>query len=91
MITREQAMTMLAKAMKIAGMDVSVSQEEIVNQLELFKDSANISSYAKEGAAICIKNGIFGGNKGNITPKNSFTRAESATVVINLLRKAKLI
>ncbi len=91
LITREQAMTMLANAIKIAGMDVSVSQEDIADQLKLFKDSGNISSYAKEGASICIKNGIFGGNEGNITPKNSFTRAESATVVIKLLKKAKLI
>ena len=91
LITREQAMVMLSKAIKVAGMDVSVSQEDIENQLKLFKDSGNISSYAKEGAAICIKNGIFGGNEGNITPKGSFTRAESATVVIKLLKKAKLI
>ncbi len=91
LITREQAMTMLANAIKIAGMDVSVSQEDIADQLKLFKDSGNISSYAKEEAAICIKNGIIGGNEGNITPKNSFTRAESATVVIKLLKKAKLI
>ena len=91
LITREQAMTMLANAIKIAGMDVSVSQEDIADQLKLFKDSGNISLYAKEEAAICIKNGIIGGNEGNITPKNSFTRAESATVVIKLLKKAKLI
>ena len=92
LITREQAMTMLAKAMKIAGMDVSISQEEITSQLKLFKDSGKISSYAKEGATICIKSGIFvGDNKGRLTPKDSFTRAESATVIIKLLEKAELI
>ncbi len=91
LITREQAMTMLARAMKIAGMNVSASQDEIADELKLFKDSGSISSYAKEGASICVENGIFGGYQGNITPKDNFTRAESAKVIIKLLEKAELI
>ncbi|PYG90333.1 S-layer family protein, partial [Ruminiclostridium sufflavum DSM 19573] len=92
LITREQAMTMLAKAMDIAGMDVKVTDADISNQLELFKDSESISIYARQTAAICVKNGIFDGDtKGRLTPKDSFTRAESATVIIKLLKKAELI
>jgi len=91
LITREQAMTMLSKAMEIAGMDVNVSEADISSQLKLFKDSGEIASYAKQSASICIKYGIFDGSKGKLTPKDSFTRAESATVVIKLLKKAGLI
>ena len=92
LITREQAMTMLAKAMDIAGMNVTVSDTDVSNQLMLFKDSDNISLYARQAASICIKNGIVAGdNKGMLTPKDNFTRAESATVIIQLLKKAKLI
>ncbi len=92
LITREQAMTMLAKAMDIAGMDVQVSDTDVSNQLQLFKDSSNISVYARQTATICVKNGIFAGDKiGRLTPKDNFTRAESATVIIKLLKKAELI
>jgi hypothetical protein len=92
LITREQAMTMVAKAMDIAGINASVSDTDVSNQLKLFKDSSNISLYARQTATICVKNGIFAGdNKGRLTPKDNFTRAESATVIIKLLKKAELI
>ena len=92
LITREQAMTMLAKAMDIAGMNVAVSNTDINNQLKLFKDSDSISLYARQAATICVKNGIVAGdNKGMLTPKDNFTRAESATVIIQLLKQAGLI
>ena len=91
LITRQDAMIMLSKAMKIAEMDASISETEISSQLKLFKDSGDISSYAKQGAAICIKYGIFGGNKGKLNPISNITRAESATIIIKLLKKAKLI
>ena len=92
LITREEAMTMLAKAMKIVGMPVSVSDTDISNQLQFFKDLDSISLYSREGATICIKNGFFTGNhKGMLTPKDNLTRAESATVIIRLLKKAELI
>ena len=92
LITREQAMTMLAKAMEIADMNVTVSDADESNQLKLFKDYDSISLYAREAATICVKNGIFeGDNKGKLTPKDNITRAESATIIIKLLKTAGLI
>ena len=92
LITREQAMTMLAKAMEIADMNVTVSDADESNQLKLFKDYDSISLYAREAATICIDNGIFtGDNKGRLNPKDNLTRAESATIFIKLLKKAGLI
>ena len=92
LITREQAMTMLAKAMEITGMDVSVTDIDVSDQLKKFIDNTNISAYAKKTATVCVKNNIFAGDtKGRLTPKDNFTRAESATVLIKLLRKAGLI
>jgi hypothetical protein len=85
-------MTMLSNAMKITSMDVSVSQAEMAEKQKLFKDSGDISSFAKQGAFLCTKYGIFDGNtKGELTPKDSFTRAESATAIIKLLERAELI
>ena len=92
LITREQAMTMLAKAMEIVDLNVTVSDADMSNQLKLFKDSDSISLYARQAATICVKNGIFAGdNKGKLTPKDNLTRAESATIIIKLLKKAELI
>ena len=92
LITREQAMTMLAKAMEIVDLNVTVSDADVSNQLKLFKDSDSISLYARQTATICVKNDIFAGdNKGKLTPKDNLTRAESATIIIKLLKKAELI
>lgn len=91
LITRQQAMIMISNAMMIAGMDGSISETEIRSQLNLFKDSSDISSSAKQAASICIKYGIFGGSKGKLTPKGNITRAESATIIIRFLKKSGLI
>ena len=91
LITRQQAMIMISKAMKIVGMDGSISVTEINSQLELFKDGGDVASSSKQATALCIKYGIFGGSKGKLTPKGKLTRAESATVVFKLLKKSSLI
>ena len=91
LITRQDAMTMIARAMKIAGLSNTVAQDDVNKILKDFTDSADISSYAKQSAAACIKNGLFSGNKGKLTPSDNYTRAESATVIIRLLKQAKLI
>ena len=90
-ITRQDAMTMIARAMKLTKLDTSISNEDIVKQLKSFSDTAGISSYAKQGVALCIKNGIFSGNNAKLTPKENYTRAESAVVILRLLKKANLI
>ena len=90
-ITRQDAMTMIARAMKLTKLDTSISNEDIVKQLTSFSDTAGVSSYAKQGVALCIKNGIFSGNNAKLMPKDNYTRAESAVVVLRLLKKANLI
>lgn len=100
-ITREEAMVMLYKAMKIAKTNVngksladyekSLTGKDIDSILNTFKDTKGTSSWAKKAAAIVVKGDIFGGNKGLLTPKNKLTRAETATIIINLLKKSELI
>ena len=92
LVTKEQAMTMLVKAMDIAAMDLIISDSDVSKQLQRFKDSSKISKYARQNAAICVKYGIFKGDKKErLNPKGNLTRAESATVIMRLLKKAKLI
>ncbi|MGE4485300.1 MAG: S-layer homology domain-containing protein [Oscillospiraceae bacterium] len=91
-ISREQAMTVVAKAMKITKLESGLSDGDITTLLGNYTDAANVSEYAKESAAVCIETGIISG-KGNenLAPKDNMTRAEVAVIVQRLLQKSGLI
>ncbi len=91
-ITREQAMTMIARAMKITGLKLSLTESQISELLAGYADGANASSYAKESIAACLKAGIISGtSEKTLSPKDSVTRAEVAVMAERLLEKSKLI
>lgn len=91
-ITREQAMTMITKAMKITGLYKEPSNEVIEKALAQFKDTEMVSNYAKMSAASCITNDIVSGKDGKmLAPKAYMTRAEVAVMIRNLLLKSNLI
>ena len=92
MITREQAMTMIARAMKITDLEVSLTDSEIRALLETYIDGLSASGYAKDSVAICLKTGIISGTSDStIDPKDYITRAEVAVIVERLLQKSGLI
>ena len=91
-ITREQAMTIIAKAMKITGLKVQFTIGEVENILKAFGDTEQASYWSKESIAACVKSGIVSGRNGHmIAPDGNMTRAETAVIVRNLLRKSDLI
>lgn len=91
-ITREQAMTMIARTMKITGLKVEFAAGDIENLLKGFKDSDKSAEYAKTSIATCIKTGIVAGRGENmVAPKDNITRAEVATIIRRLLQKSNLI
>jgi len=91
-ITREQAMTMLARAMGLAGMQYAGLSRETADQLlEAFGDGSTVSGYAKVGVAACVEAGIIQGSERGLAPKQNITRAEVAVIVKRLLEKAALI
>ncbi len=91
-ITREQAMTMIANAMKTTGLKVSMTDSEITKLLGTYSDGAFTSDYAEGNIAVCVKAGIISGTGTNtISPKSYVTRAEVAVMVERLLQKSKLI
>lgn len=91
-ITREQAMTILARAMKLTGLSVSLTDSEVSTLLAGYTDGASVSSYAKAGVAACIKTGVVTGTTAStLSPKDSVTRAEVAVMVQRLLEKSGLI
>ncbi|QNU65951.1 InlB B-repeat-containing protein [Ruminiclostridium herbifermentans] len=91
-ITREEAMTIIAKAMKITGLNVQFSLGEVEDILKSFGDIEQASYWAKESIAACVKAGIVSGRNGHrIAPDGNMTRAETAVIVRNLLMKSELI
>ncbi len=91
-ITREQAMTMLARAMVITGLDTDFTVDEIGDIFASYADSLDASDYAVEGIAACLSEGISNGRtESTIAPEAYITRAEVAVMVERLLQKSNLI
>lgn len=91
-ITREQAMTIITRAMRLTGLEVSFNDGESAALLSAYTDGASISSYAREGVAACLKAGIVTGtSESTISPKKSVTRAEVAAMVRRLLQNSGMI
>ncbi len=77
-ITREQLAVMLARYAKLIGLDTRADAKA----LEQFADGENTGSWAVDGVAWCVQNGILKG-KGNDTldPTAEVTRAEVAVML----------
>lgn len=58
----------------------------VVNEPVTFKDQSEISSWAAEYVTICQRAGVISGRtNGNFDPKGKASRAEVATVIMNLI------
>ena len=91
-ITREQAMTMMARAMKITKLETSLTADKVLTLLAGYSDGASVSSYADDSIAACVSAGLVSGRPGNtIAPRENITRAEVAVVMERLLQKSNLI
>jgi hypothetical protein len=91
-ITREQAMAIIGRAMKLAGLSASLTDSEVGAILSRYTDKTNVSGYAKESVAACLKTGIVTGKTATtISSKDYVTRAEVAVLVQRLLQESGLI
>ncbi|MBP1988641.1 S-layer homology domain-containing protein [Paenibacillus eucommiae] len=90
-ITREEAMVIVSRAMKIAHMEMQLDPGREEQLLSQFADSVEFSSWARESAAINMNYGIINGAYGTVRPQDSITRAETASVMQLLLQKSGLI
>ncbi len=91
-ISREQAMSMIARAMNITGLKADFQTGEAEKLLAGYSDAGRAAEYAKNSLAACVKTGIITGkNKNMIAPKDNISRAEVAVMVQKLLQKSKLI
>lgn len=91
-ITREQALAITARAMKITGLEVKLTAAEEDKLLAVYSDAGSAAHYAKGNIAACIESGIVAGRAANLlAPKENITRAEVAVIIKRLLQKSGLI
>ena len=91
-ITREEAMVIFARAMKLTGLKTEVTSQEIQKVLGTFSDSKEIADWAKNSIGAGLMNGLISGRENLvIAPKSNITRAEVATIARMLLKKSGLI
>ncbi|GMK39339.1 hypothetical protein PCCS19_23930 [Paenibacillus sp. CCS19] len=92
LITREQAMVIIAKAMKLTGLKAKLPSQSTDVTLEPFEDASSAAKWALEGIADSVQAGIVTGRNGSeLAPKDNITRAEVAAIIQRLLQKSDLI
>lgn len=88
-VTREQAMVIIARAMKLAGLEGSAASEAL---LPRFADAGTVSAWATSGIADSLQAGIVTGrSEAVLAPQDFVTRAEVAVMVRRLLLNAEFI
>lgn len=91
-ITREQAMTIAAKAMKLTGLADRLGSVDTESTLREFADRGEIGGWARASIADMVKAGLANGRSGaTLEAKANMTRAEAATLIQRLLQKSDLI
>ncbi|WP_143191889.1 DUF4073 domain-containing protein, partial [Paenibacillus sp. P46E] len=90
-ITREQAMNIIAKAMKPTGLAERTGAADAASVLASFKDAGSVGDWAKDSLALAFKAGLISGRSGNkLEAKSNVTRAEVAVLIQRLLQKSDL-
>ena len=86
-ISREEAMTMYARAMDIVKL-----KEIDNNRIENYQDKEQVAQWAYASVKKTLSAGVFNGrSEDTIVPKGTLTHAEAATAIRNLLIEGKLI
>lgn len=92
MLTREQAMRIIAEAMKLTGLAARLTERPAEDVLQAYGDASEIAPWALSGIASSVQAGIVSGRDGGkLAPKAYMTRAEVATIIQRLLSESDLL
>lgn len=81
-ITREDAMVLVDRALKVDGKKLSAGSYSDLSQ---FKDRNSVSDYAVTSVATLVKAGIIKGSNSYLNPKSFISRAEMAVILYRVL------
>ncbi|WP_138756167.1 S-layer homology domain-containing protein [Paenibacillus sinopodophylli] len=91
-ITREQAMVVVAKTMKLTGLAKATGAPDKDVVLGKFADSGDMGTWATDSIVLAAKAGLINGRSGGkLEAKANVTRAEVATLIQRLLKQSDLI
>lgn len=91
-ITRQEAMTIIARAMKTTGLKKQVEGKDLSQVLAVYTDAAAVADWAKEGVGLSVAAQVVNGRTAATLESGSFiTRAEVAAVMQRLLKQSGLI
>lgn len=85
-ITRQEAMAMVARAAVITELGGSTSAD-----LSSFADADSVAGWASAYVQYNVANSLIKGSGGYLNPASNITRAETATVILRLLRNSGLV
>lgn len=83
-ISRQDLMVLSARALKIAG---AIAAQGSAEDIQQFSDKSAVASYAVEGIAAMVKEGIVSGNGDFLNPQVNATRAETAAIMYRIFNK----
>ena len=86
-ITRQEALTMVARAALQEKAADPVSEKEAEEILALLRDGSQVSDWARVSVALCLKNGLAEEPAGQILPTERVKRSEIAGIIYNLYFK----
>ncbi|MGG1517754.1 InlB B-repeat-containing protein [Paenibacillus oryzisoli] len=90
-ITREEAIAMIYRAMKLAGLDTNFSSSDIQATLSPFVDGTSVHAWAEQAVVATVTSGLIQGSHAKLMLGREMTRAETAAIVYRMLVKANLI
>ncbi|OMP68830.1 hypothetical protein BV900_28395, partial [Agrobacterium tumefaciens] len=90
-ITRQEAMTVMARVMERVGLYSVGSESESAFVLTSYQDRELLSAWAEPAVAALVEQGIVQGNAGRLMPLQKLSRGEAAVMLQRLLKAAELI
>ncbi|WP_248924747.1 S-layer homology domain-containing protein [Paenibacillus hamazuiensis] len=90
-ITRQEGMMIIARVMKLVGLNANTGAASEEALLSPFADGGEVQGWARREVAAAISVGLIGGSADGLQPNREMSRAETAVIVQRLLEKAGLI
>jgi len=90
-ITRQEAAVMVARAARLCGLDVTLTDTEILNILAMFGDYRTAANWAWNYLAFCYRENILDDSEFYIRPLAPILRGEIAEMLYQLLNRANLL